>query len=47
MNLDLWPRFLQSQDIAKKLAKGQFAQNLKNESDIYKHVLIMSWYDIL
>ena len=30
---------LQHQDIAKHLAKGQFAQNLKNESDIYEHVL--------
>ena len=25
------------QDIAKNLTKGQFAQNLKKESDIYKH----------
>ena len=27
-----------NQDIAKNLAKGQFAQNLKNRSDIYEHV---------
>ena len=32
-----WP-ILQYQDIAKNLTKGQFAQNLKNGSDIYEHV---------
>ena len=32
-----WP-ILQYQDIAKSLTKGQFAQNLKNGSDIYAHV---------
>ena len=32
-----WP-ILQSQDIAQNLTKGQFAQNLKNGSDIYEHV---------
>ena len=30
--------FLQSQDIAQNLTKGQFAQNLKNGSDIYERV---------
>ena len=29
---------MQYKDIAKNLTKGQFAQNLKNESDIYEHV---------
>ena len=45
MNLDLWVTYsvfmsgLYSiyQDIAKNLTKGQFAQNLKKESDIYEH----------
>ena len=30
--------FLQYQDIVKNLTKDQFAQNLKNGSDIYEHV---------
>ena len=34
-----WP-ILQYKDIAKNLTKGQFAQNLKNGSDIYQHVQI-------
>ena len=34
-----WP-ILQYQDIAKSLTKGEFAQNSKNRSDIYEHVLI-------
>ena len=38
MNLDLWLAYFTVQDIAKNLRKGQFAQNLKNESDIYEHV---------
>ena len=32
-----WP-ILQYQSIARNLKKGQFAQNLKNGSDIYEHV---------
>ena len=43
VNLDYdWP-ILQYQDIAKNLTKGEFAQNLKNRSDIYEHVQ-MSYY---
>lgn len=34
-----WP-ILQYQDIAKNLPKGQFAQNLKNEFDIYENVYL-------
>ena len=38
MNQDLWQAyFTVVPDIAKTLTKGQFAQNLKKESDIYKH----------
>ena len=41
MNLDYdWP-VLQYQDNAKNLRKGQFAQHLKNGSDIYEHVLLI------
>ena len=32
--------FLQYQDIAKNLTKGQFVQNLKNRSDIYEHAVM-------
>ena len=32
-----WP-ILKYHDIATNLKKGQFAQNLKNGSDIYEHV---------
>ena len=34
-----WPTLLKYQDIAKNYLKGQFAQNLKNGSDIYEYVL--------
>ena len=40
MNLDFDWVILQYQDIAGNLKKGQFAQNLKNGSDIYEHVEI-------
>ena len=39
MNQDLWLAYLQYQDIAKNLTKGQFTQNLKL-MNIYKHVQI-------
>ena len=38
MNMDLWLVCFIVKVIAKNLTKGQFAQNLKNRSDIYEHV---------